>query len=133
MAIAMLQFFKRTLTFIELMIGLFLPWKLRCKYSELLQRLDNGIPAYITSRITEDKQRNFERHLQLGNSYLKEGELDKAIENLNQALELDPHNRGAIDIHHLLSICYKHKNETEKYIESIVNLYQVNKKGKRKS
>lgn len=58
----MLELFKRVITFIELIIAVFLPCKLRSKYSEFLLKLECvAVPPNFASRIIEDKQRNFEK------------------------------------------------------------------------
>jgi tetratricopeptide (TPR) repeat protein len=120
----MLQLFKRLGILMELTIGCFLPWKLRCKYSEFLMKLGGRIPINFGSQIIEDKQRNFEKYLLSGAFYVKEGKFKKATEELSRALEIDPNNYRVAYIYHLLSICYNYKGESDRSLEKMNQKFQ---------
>lgn len=127
----MLRIAKRVVSFVKLTIGIFLPWELRCRYSEFLSRLDGYSPINFTSQITKEKQRNFERFLHLGSVYVQGGNLNLAIENLKKALEIDPDNRQAAGIHLLLASLYKRRDRLDKSVDEIVNFYKIYKHQKK--
>jgi len=127
----MLDIIKRGVTFFELMIGVFLPWRLRCKYSEFLMRIEGMKPINFNSQIIKEKERNFEKFLHLGTFYAKEGRFELAIESLNKALEVDPANRKAGNVCLLLSNYYKCKGELDKSIDKIVDFYRIYKDQRR--
>ena len=117
----MLKVIKRGITFIELTLGIFLPWWLRCKYSELLFRLEAG---KINDIIGTKKERDFAIFFHLGRVYAQEGKMGLAIENLKRALEANSDNNKAKDIHLLLSRCYKTEGMLDKSIDEIVIWYK---------
>jgi len=123
----MLKIAKRVVSFVELTIGIFLPWKLRCRYSEFLMRLDREGPTNITSQISKEKQRNIEMFLHLGSVYAQEGNLDLAIENLKKAIEIDPGHRQAAGTYLFLASLYKRRGELDKSVDEIVNSYKIYK------
>lgn len=108
-----LNIINKVISLIELLIGVFLPWKLRCRYSAFLMKLDGKPPAnYI---FEEEKEREFEKLFQLGFVYAQEKKNDLAIENLNKALEIDVSNQKIADCYLFLSKCYKAKGDLDKY------------------
>jgi len=118
---------KRGIDFSQLTIGVFLPWRLRCRYSALLLRLEAG---KIDTIISGKNNRDFDLFLYLGKGYMQEGKVQAAIEHLNRALKVDPHNSKSKDIHVLLAKCYSATKETDRSIEEAVIWY---KKWKRPS
>jgi tetratricopeptide (TPR) repeat protein len=128
----MYKVIERGVTFIELVIGVLLPWKLRCRYSKFLMKLDGIWLINFDARIiSKEKQRNFERFLGLSYVYAQEGNLDLAIANLKNALEIDSDNRQAAGIHLLLASLYKSRDELDKYVDEIVNFYKIYKHQKK--
>lgn len=123
----MLKVFKRIIDFVELMMGLFLPFRLRCKYSELLLIFKLGKINNIMG-IGDEKERDFDMFSHLGSVYAQEGKMELAVENLNRALEVDPDNNKARDIHLFFSRRYRAKEELDKSIDEIVTWYKKWKK-----
>ena len=121
----MLRIVNKAVSFVELTIGIFLPWKLRCRYSEFLIRLDGMRPFNFTSQTREEKQRNCEMFSHLGVVYAQEGNLDLAIENVKKALEIDPDSRQATGGYLLLASLYKRRGELDKSVDEIVNFYKI--------
>lgn len=107
---------RRIANFIILSIGILLPWKLRCKYAELVFRLEAG---KISDFLGKKETRSFDMFIILGKTYMQEGKVDLAIENLNKALIIAPSINKAKDIHLLLADCYKTKGELDRYADEV--------------
>ena len=117
----------RVITFIELLIGICLPWKLRCRYSWFLMRLDGYSLKDYNFKMIDDKDREFEKLFHLGYVYLQEKAFDLAIDNLIKALDTDPNHRKIPQVYHLLAKCYKNIGNDDKFKEVMVQLLRISK------
>jgi len=115
---------ERFVIFFELAVGVLLPWKLRCRYSELLLRLERPRWNKIVNNETSERDRDYDRFLHLGYYYLRESKIELAIESLNKALEIDYHNKKTKDVYLLLAKCYLLKGQQDGYIEALINSYK---------
>jgi len=125
--VSLRKLMKRGVVFLQLTIGVFLPWRLRCRYSALLLWLEAGkIDMIINGKNNTD----YDFILSLGKGYIQEGKKRVATEHLNKALKIDPYNSKSKDIHVLLAKCYSATKEIDRSIEETINFY---KKWKRQS
>jgi len=120
---------KKVILFIELLVGVLLPWKLRCRYSALLYKLGgNSIRDYNSGAIYK-KDRNFEKFMHLSSFYMERKMFDEAIDNLNKALGIDSTNEKAIKAYSMLAACYKYKGEKGKFTDTASKLLKLSKAG----
>lgn len=64
-------------------------------------------------------------HVNLGFAYLKTGAIDKAVEQVNTALQLDPYSIS-VEAHNYLAVAYTNKGELDKAIEECTKALAIN-------
>jgi len=97
---------NRVIVFMELSLAIFLPWRLRCKFSELLNRLEVAQIKGVIKKGTK-KERDFDMFFHLARYYANQGKMELAFENLKKALEISPNSNKAKDVYEFILKCSK--------------------------
>ncbi len=105
---------RKLVDFFFLSFGIFLPWSLRCRYSEFLLRLESG--RFISKVF-----------LHLGENYLRQGKIEPAVENLKLAIDSGPDKASKADARLLLARCYRGSGEDQKSADEIADWYKSEK------
>ncbi|MDP8259993.1 MAG: hypothetical protein P9L96_03195 [Candidatus Gygaella obscura] len=126
-----LNVLRHGLLFLKLLVAVFLPYKIRCFYSEWLMKLEFGFKIDKKNGIIAgekfDRRREYDIFVSRGIAYYNDGCVEKALKSFNKALELSFNKKSAFYVYSLLQEIYSKNDITDLYFETILSAYKSKK------